>query len=39
MSYRELGSGEIERNLDRPIVHFGSPVGTKYKVRHEWVKP
>jgi len=36
LSYRELGSGEIETSHDRVMVHFGSPTGTKYKVRHVW---
>lgn len=26
----ELGSGEIEHDPDRTIVHFGSPAGTDY---------
>ena len=26
----ELGSGQIERHPDRPIIHFGSPSGSQY---------
>ena len=26
----ELGSGQIERHPDRPIIHFGSPTGSNY---------
>lgn len=26
----ELGTGQIERHPDRPIIHFGSPTGSSY---------
>jgi hypothetical protein len=25
-----LGSGEVRSDLDRPIIHFGSPPGASY---------
>jgi len=27
---KELGTGQVESHEDRPIIHFGSPVGSRY---------
>lgn len=35
----ELGTGDIERHPNRPLIHFGSPAGSRYHDDKPSAKP